>query len=251
MTAAVPNDTAVTTTAEQRRSYLQFDMLIIPLVVLLFMGIFSFHFALLVGDWDYWIDWRDRRWWPLVTPLAITVLPAVFGYLLWDKLRLPLGGTLTIFCLSLAAWISRYLNFHLLANFPMDMVFPSSYVGLGLLLDCMLLLTRSWFFTGLIGAFLVGLLIYPMNWPILAQYHVPVEMDGILMTVADVFGFEYVRTSIPEYLRIIEQSTLRTFGEAVTPLTAVFAGFINIINYWFWIWIGSLGVKAIWIRKIV
>ena len=57
-----------------------------------FMGIFSFHFALLVGDWDYWVDWRDRRWWPLVTPLALAVLPGVFGYLLWERLRLPVAG---------------------------------------------------------------------------------------------------------------------------------------------------------------
>lgn len=251
MSATIAASSAVTTTAEQRRAYFRVDALVIPLVVLLFMGIFSFHFALTVGDWDYWIDWRDRRYWPLVTPLSLTVLPGVFGFLLWDKLRIPLGGTLTIFCLTLAAWVSRYFNFHLLANFPMDFVFPSTYIGLGLLIDTVLLLTRSWFLTGLIGAFLAGLLIYPLNWPLIAPFHVPVEMDGILMTIADVMGFEYVRTSIPEYLRIIEESTLRTFGDAVTPLTAFFAAFLNIINYWFWVWIGYLGVKAIWIRKIV
>jgi methane/ammonia monooxygenase subunit A len=64
-------------------------------------------------------------------------------------------------------------------------------------------------------------------------------------------GFEYIRTAMPEYVRIIEQSTLRTFGDAVTPLTAVFAGFLNIMNLWFWAWIGSLGVRATWLRKVV
>ena len=241
----------MSSSAEQRKAYIQVDLLAIPLVVLLFAGIFSFHFALLVGDWDYWVDWRDRRWWPLVTPLAITVLPAVFSYVLWDKLRLPLGGTLTILCLTFAAWISRYLNFHLFADFPMNFVWPSTYIGLGLILDCMLLLTRSFFWTGLFGGFAVGAFLYPLNWSMLAPFQVPVEMHGTMLTVADTLGYEYIRTAIPEYVRIIEESTLRTFGEAVTPLTAVFAGFLNILNYWFWLWIGYLGTKAVWIRKIV
>ncbi len=159
----------MSSSAEQRKAYIQVDLLAIPLVVLLFAGIFSFHFALLVGDWDYWVDWRDRRWWPLVTPLAITVLPAVFSYVLWDKLRLPLGGTLTILCLTFAAWISRYLNFHLFADFPMNFVWPSTYIGLGLILDCMLLLTRSFFWTGLFGGFAVGAFLYPLNWSMLAS----------------------------------------------------------------------------------
>ncbi|MGB0956334.1 MAG: methane monooxygenase/ammonia monooxygenase subunit A [Panacagrimonas sp.] len=241
----------LSTAAEQHKAYVQADMLIIPLIVLLFMGIFSFHFALLVGDWDYWVDWRDRRWWPLVTPLALTVLPGVFGYLLWEKLRLPLGASLTILCLTAAAWISRYLNFHLFADFPMNFVWPSTYIGLGLIVDCLLLLTRSFFWTGLFGGFAFGLLIYPLNWPLLAPFQVPVELHGTMLTVADLMGYEYIRTAIPEYVRIIEESTLRTFGEAVTPLTAVFAGFLNIMNYWFWLWIGYLASKAIWIRKIV
>lgn len=63
--SVAPAASAVSNAAEQRRAYIQFDLLVIPLIVLLFMGIFSFHFALLVGDWDYWVDWvdwRDRRW---------------------------------------------------------------------------------------------------------------------------------------------------------------------------------------------
>ncbi len=236
---------------DAHRINVQFDTLIIPLVVLVFAAVFSFHFALLVGDWDYWIDWRDRRWWPLVTPLAITVIPAVFGYFLWERLRLPLAATLSFLALGVAAWISRYLNFHLFANFPMNMVWPSTFIGLGLIIDCVLLLTRSWFWTGLFGAFAVGLLIYPLNWPLLAPFQVPVEIHGTMLTVADLMGFEYVRTAIPEYVRIIEESTLRTFGEAVTPLTAVFAGFLNIMNYWLWVWVGYLAAKAIWLRRIV
>lgn len=229
----------------------QVDWVVIPLFVVLLGAVFAFQFALLVGDWDYWIDWRDRRYWPLVTPLVLVILPGVFGYAFWHLLRIPLGATLSILGLTLTGWLSRYLNFHEFAGFPMNFVIPSTFIGVGLLIDCTLLLTRSWFFTGIFAGFLSGLLLYPMNWPLLAPFMVPVEMHGTLMTVADVMGFEYIRTAMPEYVRIIEQSTLRTFGDAVTPLTAVFAGFLTILSLWFWAWIGSLGVKAVWLRKVV
>ncbi|MBV1882819.1 MAG: methane monooxygenase/ammonia monooxygenase subunit A [Pseudomonadales bacterium] len=238
-------------TVNERKLFLTLDILLIPVLVILFMGVFSFHFALTVGDWDYWIDWRDRRWWPLVTPLSLIVLPGVFGYLLWDKLRWPLGGTITILGLSSAAWVSRVWNFEIFAGFPLNMVTPSTYVGLGLMLDATLVITKSFMVTGLFGGFLFGFLIYPLNWPIIAPYHLPIEMDGTLMTVADVMGYEYIRTAIPEYVRIIESSTLRTFGEAVVPLTAVFAGFLTVLTYYLWVWVGYLTSKPTWIKKIV
>ena len=249
--SAVIQAAAVDNAQEAARVDAQVDWVVIPLFVLLLGAVLSFQFALLVGDWDYWIDWRDRRFWPLVTPLALTILPGVFGFAFWKLLRVPVGATLSILAFTAASWMSRYLNFHGFAGFPMNMVSPSTYIALGLVIDCILLLTRSWFFTGIFGGFLAGVLLYPLNWPALAPYMVPVEMHGTLMTVADVMGFEYVRTAMPEYVRIIEHSTLRTFGEAVTPLTAVFAGFLTIINLWFWAWIGSLGVKSVWLRKFV
>jgi methane/ammonia monooxygenase subunit A len=247
----VPARSAVRTYAEQHAVYKNIDILAIPLIVLLFAGIFSFHFALTVGDWDYWVDWRDRRWWPLITPLSLLVLPAVFGYLLWTKLRLPLSASVALLSFALAAWVSRVMNFEIFAGFPLNMVSPSTFIGLGLILDCTLMLTRSFFATGLFGAFFFAVLIYPLNWPMMAPFRVPIEYNGTLVTVADLMGYEYVRTAIPEYVRIIEHSTLRTFGEAVTPLTAVFAGFLAILMYYFWTWIGYLAAKARWIRRIV
>ncbi len=241
---------AVTTRAQQHAVYRNIDLLAVPLFVLLFAGIFSFHFALTVGDWDYWVDWRDRRWWPLVTPLSLLVLPAVFGYLLWTRFRLPLSASVALLSFGLASWVSRWLNFEGFAGFPLNMVSPSTFIGLGLILDCVLLLSRSFFFTGLFGAFFFAALVYPLNWTMMAPFHVPVEYNGTLVTVADLMGYEYVRTAIPEYVRIIEESTLRTFGEAVTPLTAVFAGFVAILMYYFWTWIGYLASRAIWIKRI-
>jgi methane/ammonia monooxygenase subunit A len=61
----------------------------------------------------------------------------------------------------------------------------------------------------------------------------------MLMSVADLMGYEYIRTTTPEYLRIIEESTLRTFGGSVTPLTAVFAGFVSIVVYGVFLGVGA------------
>jgi len=50
------------------------------------------------------------------------------------------------------------------------------------------------------------------NWPIIAPLHVPVEYNGMMMTLADLQGYHYVRTGTPEYIRMVEKGTLRTFG---------------------------------------
>ncbi|MDE0513696.1 MAG: hypothetical protein OXI88_18165 [Gammaproteobacteria bacterium] len=51
------------------------------------------------------------------------------------------------------------------------------------------------------------------------------------MVVHPVQGFEYIRTGTPEYIRIIEKGTLRTFGQDVTPVSAFFAAFACILVY--------------------
>jgi methane/ammonia monooxygenase subunit A len=52
-------------TGEKARLTRAYDYLILVLVLFLFMGIFHLHMMLTVGDWDFWLDWKDRQWWPL------------------------------------------------------------------------------------------------------------------------------------------------------------------------------------------
>ena len=229
---------AVKNSAEQLAAYRNIDLATLPLLFLLFGGISVFLFALTVGDWDFWMDWRDRRWWPLVTPFSLILLPAVLGTFMWLRFRLPIGATFATLSFLAASWASRYSNFHEFAGFPLNFVSPSTWVGLGVVIDATLLISRSFYFTGFVGAFLFGLLTYTINWPIFAPFRIPIEYNGTMVTVADLMGYMYIRTAIPEYVRIIEESTLRTFGEAVTPLTAVFAGFVTILNYYLWCWVG-------------
>ncbi len=209
----------------------RFDGLIIfILFAFIALGI-MLHYSLTAGDWDYWIDWRDRRWWPLVTPISLMIFIGGFMYPVWRAFRLPIIATAVTLLLAVASWVSRYYNFYLFADFPMSFVFPSTYIALGILMDCVLVMTRSIIMTSIAGAFLFASLIWPLNWPLFAAYKVPVEYGGMLLSVSDLMGYEYVRTTTPEYLRIIEESTLRTFGGSVTPLTAVFAAFASVIVF--------------------
>jgi methane/ammonia monooxygenase subunit A len=244
-------ESAITTPEQQRRIFRAFDWMLLPVASILLGGIVVFLVALTVGDWDYWQDWRDRRWWPLVTPVSVIVAPAVFTYFFWKYFRLPIAATAIVMGYMIAAWVSRFANFHLFADFPMAFVSPSNFIGMAIILDSVLLLTRSFYLAGFVGAFLFGVVIYPLNWPAAAAFHTPLVWDGYIVTAADLMGFMYIRTAMPEYVRIIEESTLRTFGEAVTPLTAFFAGFVTILNYYLWVWIGSKLAVTRWANKLI
>jgi len=226
------------------KQYRRFDgIVIIVLFSFLTLGV-MLQFALTAGDWDYWIDWRDRRWWPLVAPLSLLLFIGAFTYGIWVRLRLPIVATAVTLLLCLASWASRWANFYEFTYFPMSFVFPSTYIALGIILDCTLAMSRSIIGSAMFGASVFAALVYPLNWAFMAPYKVPVEFNGTLMSVADLMGYEYIRTTTPEYLRIIEESTLRTFGGSVTPLTAVFAAFVGILIYALFLYIGS------WINKL-
>ena len=226
--------------SQEELRYYRFADAIIIFALFAFLGFaVMIHFSLTAGDWDYWIDWRDRRWWPLAAPLSLLILMGAFTYGVWTRFRLPVVGTTITFMLVLFSWLSRHYNFVEFANFPLSFTFPSTYVALGIVIDCILVLSRSMLVTAIFGAFLVGTLVFPLNWPIIAAYMQPVTMEGSLHTVADIMGFQYIRTTTPEYLRIIEESTLRTFGDSVTPLTAVFAGFVGTLIYGLFLLVGA------------
>ncbi|HIG39217.1 MAG TPA: methane monooxygenase/ammonia monooxygenase subunit A [Gammaproteobacteria bacterium] len=237
---------------ELNKYYLRLDAVVI-FVLFSFLGLsVMLHFSLTAGDWDYWIDWRDRRWWPLVAPVSLLMLMGAFTYTTWTRFRLPVIGTTITFMLALFSWLSRYYNFVEFANFPFSFTFPSTYIGLGILLDATLLMTRSLLLTSVFGAYMVGMLVYPLNWPIIAAYKVPVEYAGTLHSVADLMGFQYIRTTTPEYVRIIEESTLRTFGGTVTPLTAVFAGFVGSLVFGIFLLLGlAIDRASVFVRRLV
>lgn len=228
----------VATPEEVRKIYRRLDIVVAVILVLLFMALFHIYDMLTVGDWDFWSDWKDKRWWIFVTPTVLMAMPAAAQYIFWEKFRLPFAATLLTFCLVLAQWINRFFNMYGWTYFPLNFVWPATLIPCGIALDVVLMLTNSYVLTAIIGGGLWGMLFYPVNWNLLLPFLQPVDLRGTLMSLADVQGFHYVRTGTPEYLRMIDRGTLRTFAENPALISMYFASFACMIVYTIGMFIG-------------
>ena len=247
MSSTLSKQAVLPYTGEKARMSRAFDYLILVLAGFLFIGAFHLHVALTVGDWDFWVDWKDRQWWPLVTPLMGITFPAAVQAVLWEKFRLPIGATLCVAALHIGMWITRVLAYHFWNEFPINMVMPATMLPSALVLDFILMLSNSFTITAIFGGSAFALLFYPSNWPMFAMFHVPVEFANGQYTIADMFGFEYIRTGIPEYLRIIERGTLRTYGQYAAPVSAFCSAIFCVIMYALW-W--NMGKKLATVRYL-
>lgn len=215
------------------------DIIIAVILFFAVTGAFHIHYMLLAGDWDFWIDWKDRQWWVTLTPIVAITFPAALQYVFWEKFKLPIGATFAVVCLLFGEWMNRYFGFYLWSYFPISMVWPSMLIPGAIVLDAVLLLTGNFLLTALIGGGAFALLFYPSNWTMLAAYRLPVEVMGTLMSVGDVIGYTFTRTSTPEYLRAIERGTLRTFGGHSAWVASAFAGFASMLMYVAWWYLGK------------
>ena len=236
--------------AEAATSIRQADLLILTFLFLIMIGGYHVHAMLTMGDWDFWVDWKDRRMWPTVLPIMLVTFPAAAQYFFWEHFRLPFGATFLCVALLFGEWLDRYISFWGWTFYPINLVWPTSLVPQALFLDIVLLLSKSFIITAIVGSMGFSLLLYPNNWVILAQFHQPTEQYGTLMSLADVIGFHNVRTSMPEYIRIIERGTMRTFGKDVVGVAAFFSGFVSIIVYFVWWYVGKMFSTVKYMKSI-
>lgn len=199
---------------------------------------------LFAGDWDMWTDWKDRQWWMTITPFATIIIPSALQYIQWRAWRFPTGGTYTAVSLFMAAWIGRWLQWDVFVTYPLNFVWPLTIVPAGILLDWVLLKSRSFVLTSLLGSLIWTGALWVSNYAMLAPFLQPVEYMGHVVTVADVQGIAYLRAQTPEYLRIIEHGSLRTFLEETTLVSIVFGGTVAIAGYWIGQFIGR--VLSVW-----
>jgi methane/ammonia monooxygenase subunit A len=214
------------------------DWMLLVLLFFAVLGGYHVHFMLTAGDWDFWVDWKDRRMWPTVVPILGVTFCAASQAFWWVNFRLPFGAVFAALGLLIGEWINRYVNFWGWTYFPISLVFPSALIVPAIWLDVILLLSGSYVITAIVGALGWGLLFYPNNWPAIAAFHQATEQHGQLMTLADLIGFHFVRTSMPEYIRMVERGTLRTFGKDVVPVAAFFSGFVSMLVYFLWWFMG-------------
>ena len=218
-----------------------FDLLIIVIAAFLVWAVSHINFLLFAGDWDFFIDWKDRQYWVLIMPITTIITAAAFQCIFWNLFRLPIGATASMVLLLVSVWIFRYHAWYGWADFPLSLVVPASCVMGALAMDAILVITRSWLITGVFGGVLFSLLFFPSNWAYLAPYFLPVEHMGEVAPIADIIGYTFPRTATPEYIRIIERGNLRTFEDSANWVSAFFGGFICIFLYWiFW----SVGTAA-------
>ena len=230
---------AATITPQAEKCGRALELLIVIPVFLVVLGSFHLHAMLTMGDWDFWLDWKDREYWIVITPVLTITFCAALHAILWRNFRLPFGATFAITTLLIGEWMVRIFGFHGWSHYPINLVSPATLFAGALAMDAILCLTKSMVLTAIFGGMAFGLTFYPSNWAWLAAFHVPVEQNGLVMTLADLIGFEYVRTGTPEYIRIIERGSLRTFGQNSAPVSAFFAGFICVLMYWVWWYIGK------------
>ena len=208
-------------------------------MVTLFTGAIHLHTMLLAGDWDMFTDWKDRQYWPLILPVVLIMFPAALQAIFWKYFRLPIGATVAATCLMLGVAITRPVQFVLWTDYPLNMVLPAQMIAGAIVLDVFLLVLRNPLFTAIFGGFAFAFLYYPSNYTILAPFYVPVSHQGMMASMADLIGYVYPRSATPEYIRIIERGTLRTFGDSAAWVSALFSGFICIFMYYLWWKVGE------------
>ena len=122
---------------------------------------------------------------------------------------------------------------------------------MALYIDIVLLLSKSFIVTAIVGSMGFSLLMYSNNWVILAPFHQASEQYGNLMTLADIIGFHYVRTSMPEYIRIIERGAMTYIRQATSSACRRSSpGSFSIIVYFVWWYVGKMFSTVKYMAKI-
>lgn len=221
-----------------------FDYLIIVVGAFLVWAVTYINFLLLAGDWDFFTDFKDRQYWVVIYPVVQIMMVGAFQAIFWYLFRLPIGATAAALLFMVGVWIVRYHSWMGLAYFPLTLVVPGTFLVGAMILDGMLCATRSWLVTAIFGAPLFALTFFASNWIVFAPYFQPVEVMGQLSSLADGIGYTYPRAGTPEYIRIIERGTLRTFADSAIWVSAFFASFICIFMYMVWWLVGVFACKA-------
>src|SRR5205807_8009309 len=107
---------------------------------------------LFAGDWDFWTDWKDRQWWPIVSPFAFIIIPSALQYIQWLAWRFPTGATYTAVAMFLCSWVGRVFQWQGFVSYPLAFVWPATIIPVGISRDWALQKPRCFLLT----PFLVG-----------------------------------------------------------------------------------------------
>jgi methane/ammonia monooxygenase subunit A len=139
---------------------------------------------LFAGDWDFWTDWKDRQWWPIISPFAFIIIPSALQYIQWLAWRFPTGATYTAVCMFLCSWVGRAFQWQGFVSYPLAFVWPATIIPAGIFLDWVLLKTKSFVLTSILGGMVWTLVFWTSNYMTLAPYLQPAQFMGHILTVA-------------------------------------------------------------------
>jgi methane/ammonia monooxygenase subunit A len=199
---------------------------------------------LFAGDWDFWTDWKDRIWWPILTPFALVIIGSALQYIQWLAWRFPTGMTYTAICLWPLATLGRWLQWGNFVHYPLNFVWPTTMVPAGIFADWVLFKTKSFILTSVIGSMVFAFAWWVSNYAMIAPFLQPAQWMDRVLTVADIQGISFIHSQTPEYLRIVEHGTLRSFLGETQYVALVFGATVTVAGYWIGQFIGRM--LAIW-----
>ena len=199
---------------------------------------------LFAGDWDFWTDWKDRVWWPILTPFALVIIGSALQYIQWLAWRFPTGMTYTAICMWGLSTLGRWLQWGNFVWYPLNFVWGTTMVPAGIFADWVLFKSKSFIITSFIGSAVFSFTWWVSNYVMIAPYLQPAEWMDRILTLSDIQGIAYIRSQTPEYLRIIEHGTLRSFLGETQYVSIVFGMTVTIAGYWVGQFIGRM--LAIW-----
>jgi methane/ammonia monooxygenase subunit A len=199
---------------------------------------------LFAGDWDFWTDWKDRVWWPILTPFALVIIGSALQYIQWLAWRFPTGMTYTAICMWGLSTLGRWLQWGNFVWYPLNFVWGTTMVPAGIFADWVLFKSKSFIITSFLGSAVFSFTWWVSNYVMIAPYLQPAEWMDRILTLSDIQGIAYIRSQTPEYLRIIEHGTLRSFLGETQYVSIVFGMTVTIAGYWVGQFIGRM--LAIW-----
>lgn len=184
----------------------------------------SASFSLIAGDWNFWTDWKDATFWPLISAGASVWVLAAVQYIAWKLCRVPAATLLAV--AFMVVWLgSQPLGFQGLTDYPLNFTWPATVIPVAVLLDVLLVISRgNWVLTILVGGFAYGALFYVANYFLIAPFLQPVVKEASYLTLANLQGFSMHRSATPEYLRTVSVGGLHTFASQVAVIGWVFTG---------------------------
>lgn len=179
--------------------------------------------VILAADWNFWTDWKDRVWWPLITAPSTFLAVSAAMYVGWRLFRVPLATAAALVGTVLFS-LYLYISFGMLTSYPANFVWLPSLIPMAILADVVMVRTGRWPVAVLAGGFAYGMLFYAANYVMIAPFLEPVDVQGRLLTVANVQGLEYWRSSAPEYLRSIQIGGIHSLAGQSAMIASVLTG---------------------------